>query len=395
MDLREGYISAALRLLELAKAEPVSVTEAGARNSKSDLALLQSIHDGATALGANCGAEEMAESAKPEARPLVLVESSAFSADITIREALSPGRQIKLIAPGKGSTAYYTVEALKQAARDKIFHAGLPMRIDHPTRAEESARPEGSVKDWGAVLESDAIYRDDLPTGPGLYSSIKPFSDHATTITEKGPYAGVSIRANGNAVVESGKPMMREGVPVLKEFTSAEGADMVTRAGAGGMFLSESARPADIPIQEAAGMTADEVKKLVEAEMRVARLPGDAEKEAYRLLETVQFKPESKRYIVETVLRGNIPAKDGLLDSEAFGKIVAAEAGRFGRAAGSEGAKVFGMGVAAPAPVELKPEQIAAREALAKQEDEDCISIFESITGNRKVAEIAARGRVA
>ena len=94
------------------------------------------------------------------------------------------------------------------------------MRIDHPTHAEEAARPEGSVKDWGAVLESDAVYRDDLPSGPGLYAPIKKFSDHARTIEEKGPYAGVSIRANGNAVMESGRPVLKDGVPLLKEFTS-------------------------------------------------------------------------------------------------------------------------------------------------------------------------------
>ena len=89
------------------------------------------------------------------------------------------------------------------------------MRIDHPTRAEESQRPEGSVKDWGAVLKHDAVWMDSYVSksgtdyGAGLYSEVMPFSDHAATIAEKGPYAGVSICANGNALTEAGKTVMR------------------------------------------------------------------------------------------------------------------------------------------------------------------------------------------
>src|SRR5262249_38180851 len=77
---------------------------------------------------------------------LALVESCAFAQDMALREATTAGKRIKLIAPGKGSTAFYTAEALKKAASDRIFKAGTPMRIDHPTAQQESERPEGSVK---------------------------------------------------------------------------------------------------------------------------------------------------------------------------------------------------------------------------------------------------------
>ena len=50
----------------------------------------------------------------------------------------------------------------------------------------------------------------------------------------------MSIRAAG--VAESNK--QHDGLPILKELTSAESVDVVTRAGAGGMILTEAARTA-------------------------------------------------------------------------------------------------------------------------------------------------------
>jgi hypothetical protein len=202
----------------------------------------------------------------------------------------------------------------------------------------------------------------------------------------------MSIRASG--IAEANRK--QDGVPVLKELTSAESVDVVTKAGAGGMILTEAAKAAN-PTQEAASMTAEEVQKLVEASIRTARLPEDARQEGQRLLETVSLKPETKAWIVETVLRGTIPTKDGALDKEAFAPLVVAEAQRVGRivAAESGGAQVRGMGigmVAQPAP---KPEEIAAREAQRKADDEDEIGIFESIGMSPEAAKFAARGRVA
>jgi hypothetical protein len=123
---------------------------------------------------------------------LKLVESTAFPIDLELRETFGGGRKIKLIAPGKGSTAFYTAEVLKRDG-PLVFTAGTPMRIDHPTQQEAAARPEGSVKDWGAVLEKNAYWLDEAEAGAagaGLFSEIKAFSDHAQTIEEKGPVCG-------------------------------------------------------------------------------------------------------------------------------------------------------------------------------------------------------------
>ena len=323
---------------------------------------------------------------------LRLMESVSFPVDIELREAFSVGKKIKIIAPGPGSTAYYTEAALKQAAADKIFHAGLPMRIDHPTKAEESARPEGSVKDWGAVLATDAAWMDAYESagkdqGPGLYAEIKPFSDHQRTIDEKGPYAGVSIRANGDAVVEAGRVKMKQGLPVLDRFTSAEGCDMVTRAGAGGLFLSESARGAR---DEESNMNAEEkalLSRLVEKDVRREAIELGA-----RTLEGVALTEAAKMYVVETVIDRGVPKSAGALDTTKFVESINTEARRFGGAIGV-GPRVSGMGVAAPA-VEITEAQRAARAEAAKADDKRYIEAWAKLMDtDLKIAEFAVRGR--
>jgi len=402
MDLREGYISAALRLLELAKAEPVTATEAGARNSKSDLALLQGIHDGATALGASCGAEEMGESAKKsgvnsgQVASLQLVESAATVEAIVLREARAD-YEIKLIAPGKGSSAFYPADVLKRDGPN-VFGVGTHVYVNHPTAAEESARPEGDVKNLAGVLTTAAAYHESHAKGPGLYARMKVFADHGQMVEEKAPHVGMSIRAAG--IAESGKK--QDGLPVLKELTHAESVDVVTKAGAGGMILTESARPAEIQTQEATGMTEAEAKKLIDAAVSAATAPlreraikGDAREEATRLLETVTLPQAAKARIVERSI-ANLPiTAEGALDSAKLREMVVAEAKAEGEYITSitGGTGVRGMGIAQPPPP--KPEDIAAREAATQREVQDEIAIYESLGMSKRGAEFAAKGRAA
>lgn len=323
-------------------------------------------------------AKESAPPAPPAPASLSLKESVPFEIDIQLREAINPSREIKLISPGKGASAFYPPEVLKRDG-PKVFKAGTPMRIDHPTRAEEADRPEGSVRDWGAVLESAAVWHDTHKQGPGLYGRIKPFSDHAQMIEEKGPYAGVSIRANGNAVMEAGRPVMRDGVPVLAELLSAEGVDMVTRAGAGGMFLQESAREA------AGGFEVDEaqIKRLIEAAtnpFRERALRGDAVVLASRILAGVSFTEGQKQFVIEETLRNPIPVEGDKIDEKKFSDLVVAEAKRLGVALGT-GGKVRGLGVSVSEAKSTK--NCPDCDGDGKDEDgEDC----ETCSGSGKVA---------
>ena len=64
---------------------------------------------------------------------------------------------IKLIAPGKGSSAFYPAEVLKRDGPN-VFTKGTQIYINHATSAEEAARPEGDWHKLAGALESNAYY---------------------------------------------------------------------------------------------------------------------------------------------------------------------------------------------------------------------------------------------
>jgi hypothetical protein len=338
------------------------------------------------------GGDSAKESAQGATAGMRLVESAATTEAIVLKEARAD-YEIKLIAPGKGSSAFYPKEVLQRDG-PKVFKANTHVYVNHPTMAEEAARPEGDVKNLAGVLTTDAVYHESHPKGPGLYARMKVFADHGQMVEEKAPHVGMSIRASG--IAEANRK--QDGVPVLKELTSAESVDVVTRAGAGGMILTEAAKAAN-PQQEA-GMTAEETQKLIEAAVAPFRqrvITGDARAEATRLLETITLPAIAKNRIIERACATVPLTEAGELDVNKLREAVVAESKAEGEyiASLTGGAQVRGMGigmVAQPAP---KPEEIAAREAQRKAEDEDEIGIFESIGMSPDAAKFAARGRVA
>ncbi len=416
MVLRSGYLALALKLQESAEKHPETFKvkleaalaaetedgpwkqflEAGARHSASDMGHLQAIHDASTVLGAACGGG-MVEAAKPVEEGLRLQESATAAEVIQVAEARGD-YEIKLITPGRGAMAVYPAEVLKRDG-PAAFPQHTKVYMNHPTKME-AGEPMGNrdVKRLAAVLTQPAAWKESHAKGPGLYSRIKVFSDHAQEVEEKSPYLGMSVILNGAQKMEAGRKVFEDGLPVLSKITSGESVDFVPVAGAGGLILQESAKAA-IPTQEAA-MTAEDVQKLVEAAVRTARLPEDARREATRLLETVAIKPKTRDIIIEGVLRGTLPVKEGGLDTEEFGKLVVAEAQRIVSAIEAERPGMgqvsgFGLPGVGPQLVPEKPEIIAAREAKGKAEEEDLIKTFESLGMTRTGAEIAAKGRVA
>jgi hypothetical protein len=345
--------------------------------------------------------DKTSESAVPRETGLKLTESAATTEIIRLQEARAD-YEIKLIAPGKGSSAFYPQEVLQRDG-PKVFKAGTHVYLNHPTAAEESQRPEGDVANLAGVLTTTAVYHESHAKGPGLYGRMKVFADHAQMVEEKAAHVGMSIRASG--IAESGK--MRDGVPVLKELTGAESVDVVTRAGAGGMILTEAARTANPNTGGAAEMDAAEVAKLVEAAVKAALAPviaqqvplterairGDAREAATKILKDVTLHEAAKSMVIDTVLQ-NIPQKDGALDEVKFAEAVNAEVKRLGAviAASTGSGRVVGMGAA---PVEIKPEEAARRAALAKTDEEDAVRIFESLGLPKDAATFAAKGRAA
>ena len=321
------------------------------------------------------------------------MESAVTLETIVLKEAKAD-YEIKLIAPGKGSSAFYPAEVLKRDG-PKVFTQGTHVYLNHPTAAEEAARPEGDVKNLAGVLSTSAVYHENHAKGPGLYARMKVFADHAQTVEEKAAHVGMSIRASG--VAESNKK--QDGLPVLKELTSAESVDVVTRAGAGGMILNEGLRPGN---QQEGEMTLQEAQKLIDDGIKTATAPlleralrGDAREEALNVLEGSRLPDATKRKIIEASLK-QIPTKDGALDAEKFRAVVVAEAKAEAEylATVTGRGNVVGLGPSFGAPAVdqdklREAEKRQRKEAKRLKESEDAV-FGRLMPGNEKAAELAA-----
>ncbi len=331
------------------------------------------------------------------AQTMDLRESTAWSDELSLSEAATTEMEAKLIAPGKGSSAFYPAEVLKRDGPN-VFKKGTHVYINHPTVAEEAARPEGDWHKLVGALSTDAVYHESHAKGPGLYAKVKFASESAPMIKEKAPYTGMSIRASG--VAESGKS--KDGVPVLKQLTSAESVDIVTKAGAGGMLLTEAARGNNN--SQEVEMTETDVKKLVESAVTAAVAPyqrralkGDAMLAANRVLAPLSLSEAAKVMITENVIRDgdNLPIKEGALDEAKLGELVTLEAKRVGAVLGASFPGVHGMGAGEPVDITLSKKERKALKEAAEREDEDAIAIFESLGMPSDAAKIAAKGRAA
>lgn len=340
------------------------------------------------------------ESATPKtaAGALALTESAAMVLDeIKLSESAAVKTvPIKIIAPGAGSSAFYPKEVLQRDG-PKVFKAGTHVYVNHPTAAEEAARPEGDANNLAGVLMKDATWHESFEhkgkeLGAGLYSVVKPFSDHARLFNEKGEFLGMSIRASGKA--ESG--LKKNGLPVLTHLTSAESVDVVTRAGAGGMILTESARTA--ATEGAEDMDMKEVKRLIDesnAPLKERALRGDAMVAGVRALADVSLSESAKQMVIENVIGRGIPTEDdGSLSEKKLREAIEAEAKRVGAVVGAAGVQVVGMGSGeSPTKKQLKEEKQRKREL--KEQRREARDVFQDLGLSESAAKFAARGRVA
>ena len=348
------------------------------------------------------------EAATSDRGTLKLFESAACLDTIKLSEARAD-YEIKLIAPGEGSSAFYPAEVLKRDG-PKVFKAGTHVYLNHPTAAEEAARPEGDVKNLAGVLTGDATYHESHAKGEGLYGRMKVFQDHAQTVEEKAAHVGMSIRASG--IAESGKS--RNGKPVLKELTGAESVDVVTRAGAGGMILTESARAAN---SQEVDMTEAQITALIESavikavagvsapvkllESRARK--GDALVEANRVLAPLSLNEAWKQEVIRNVIGedgSGIPVKEGAIDNPKLGELIMAEAKRFVSIIGAGSPSlVRDMGVGSPLGEVMSPKKLlkeAKRKAeLDKLQHDSSVNVWESLGMPKNAAELAAKGRAA
>ena len=342
------------------------------------------------------------ESARKRKGDLSLVEASAWLDDtlkLIEAEGGAQTMEIKLIAPGKGSSAFYPAEVLKRDG-PKVFTKGTQMYINHATSAEEAARPEGDWHKLAGALQTDAYYSESHPKGAGLYAQALFTSEHAGAIREKAKFSGLSIRAGGLA--EAGKK--QDGLPVLKELVYAESVDVVTRAGAGGMVLVESAKHEERGDVE---MTEAEIKALVESAVKAAlttvqkpvslleakAVKGEATGLAHRLMSGLSLAEASKQRVVETVTAGTLPTKDGELDVATFTTMVTEAAKKEGEYVASltRSGAVRGMGASQPVQMSEADTQLA--EAQRATELKQAEGSFLGMGLPPEVAKLAAKGR--
>ncbi len=311
--------------------KPVKAAEAGARHSKTDQSLIQTIHDHSIALGAEAGAtaDDANDNGVDEAAALEIIGDV-----IPLREG-AVGQDgtayLKLIQPGWGSCGYYPAEVLERDG-PKIFKDGTKSFWNHQTVAEESARPEGDLRDLASVLTEDAHYEKNGPAGEGLYAKANVFEQFRAPVDSLAKHIGMSIRASG--VAKEGKAPDGKSGKIIEKLTHGLSVDYVTTPGAGGQILQlfEAARgrvaQPQPPVAEAAQeneMDAAALQKLQESvtalaadnrKLRERQAVADAGGAIADYFRTVQVSEAIKGRITGRVLAGTIPmTESGDLDT--------------------------------------------------------------------------------
>ncbi len=321
---------------------------------------------------------------------------------ITLREgavAADGTAMLKLIAPGWGSSGYYSADVLKRDG-PKVFPAGTRNFWNHPTAAEESARPEGDLDNLASKLVEPAHYVENGPAGPGLYAKAQVYEHFRKPVNELAKDIGMSIRAAGKA--REGKAEGRSG-PIIEELSRGVSVDYVTSPGAGGKILQlfEAARGRTIPTQ---GDDMDEaaVKKLIKEATDAATAPLLAKLAEYekpsvkpkkairRMLESIRLPDPAKEEVVRN-LKSQVPlTESGAIDEAKLKPMVEAEAKRQAQLLEKLGlGGVQGLGTPIN-PQEAQITQPKPEELLKESED-----IFARLMDDKEAAKIAARGRAA
>lgn len=155
----------------------------------------------------------------------------------------------RYITKGWGRSGYYSTRTLKRAEHELAFPKGTHIHWNHPTKSELKDRPERNLNTLVAESVEDAKYMVHPEHGEGLYAKIKVYPSHVKQVKEKG--RALSILANGikrlgeAPTAEGGK---RKGYMIERIIPSkGNTVDFVTKAGAGGTIIFESAKelPAD------------------------------------------------------------------------------------------------------------------------------------------------------
>lgn len=191
--------------------------------------------------------------------------------------------------PGNPSDSnYYTPEALREAVRTGLFE-GLQAYANHPTATEERDRPERDVRALvghfrearfiaGHPAEVRAKF---IPVSGAGYEWVTSLIESALAAPKNRPLIGISIDGYGHAPDQ--QTIGGRTYNMVREVTHLGSADIVTRAGAGGMFhrrLQEAWRT-HTPALQAGHIASKEVRmKPAKLQEKVKAALADLEKAA-------------------------------------------------------------------------------------------------------------------
>ncbi len=269
--------------------------------------------------------------------------------------------RIRIIKPGWGSSGYYSEAMLKRDAQ-KVYTPGLHMYLNHPTTKEEKERPERDLRDLAGNIVGNVVYENG-PLGPGVYADALIFKDKREFLGEIAPYIGISHRVMGKSV--TGEAEGKKG-PIVESLEKGISVDYVTMPGAGGgiVQLYESWRESaqnteqvtesenmEITVEAVKGNAAvmKELRESILAEQeggaeklmaqieeykkKIAELQAELDrmKEAAAVSEAIRYAtvelgksnlPEVTKTRLIEALPAKVTMKEGMLDTETFGKIV-------------------------------------------------------------------------
>jgi hypothetical protein len=143
---------------------------------------------------------------------------------------------VHIIAPGHGSSGYYSEQVLKKACESGVYPRGMHMHWDHPTATQESEQPARSLKDLVGVLTESGRYDANGWDGPGVYAKAKIFPEWVDSIKAMDGHIGISHYVSG--VSEDGTAPDGKKCPLIKELIAdpLNTVDFVTVPGAGGKY---------------------------------------------------------------------------------------------------------------------------------------------------------------
>lgn len=143
--------------------------------------------------------------------------------------------RIRIIAPGMGSSGYYSESLLSKSAG--LYKRGTHMHLNHPSRSELKERPERSLNDLAGYLTSDGRYEANGAYGPGIYAECKIFDRFLNFIKEAAPVIGISHLCQGRTTHGE---VDGQRCTIVESIDKVLSVDIVTHAGRAGAFITES-----------------------------------------------------------------------------------------------------------------------------------------------------------